>query len=99
MGLTKYKLGNLIQICDEKNDDLRFGIDDVKGISIKKIFIETKADMSGVSLKPYYLVQPDDFAYVTVTSRNGEKITLAHNTSDHTYIAVSYTHLTLPTIA
>ena len=89
MGLTKYKLGNLIQICDEKNDDLRFGIDDVKGISIKKIFIETKADMSGVSLKPYYLVQPDDFAYVTVTSRNGEKITLAHNTSDHTYIVSS----------
>ena len=45
--------------------------------------------MSGVSLKPYYLVQPDDFAYVTVTSRNGEKITLAHNTSDHTYIVSS----------
>lgn len=45
--------------------------------------------MEGVSLKPYYLVQPDDFAYVTVTSRNGEKITLAHNTTDKTYIVSS----------
>ena len=45
--------------------------------------------MTDVSLKPYYLVQPDDFAYVTVTSRNGEKITLAHNTTDKTYIVSS----------
>lgn len=42
-----------------------------------------------MSLKPYYLVQPDDFAYVTVTSRNGEKITLAHNTTDNTFIVSS----------
>ena len=89
MGLTRYKLGDLIQICDARNDDLQYGIEDVKGISIQKIFIETKADMTGVSLKPYYLVQPDDFAYVTVTSRNGEKITLAHNITDNTYIVSS----------
>lgn len=89
MELTKYKLGDLIQLCDARNDDLQYGIEDVKGISIQKIFIETKADMTGVSLKPYYLVQPDDFAYVTVTSRNGEKITLAHNTTDNTYIVSS----------
>lgn len=63
MGLIKYKLGDLIQLCDARNDDLQYGIEDVKGISIQKIFIETKADMTGVSLKPYYLVQPDDFAY------------------------------------
>lgn len=89
MGLTRYKLGDLIQLCDARNDDLQYGIEDVKGISIQKIFIETKADMTGVSIKPYYLVQPDDFAYVTVTSRNGEKITLAHNTTDNTYIVSS----------
>lgn len=89
MGLIKYKLGDLIQLSDARNDDLLYGIEDVKGISIQKIFIETKADMTGVSLKPYYLVQPDDFAYVTVTSRNGEKITLAHNTTDNTYIVSS----------
>lgn len=90
MGLTKkYKLGQLIEQCDERNSELQYSIDDVKGISIQKIFIETKADMSGVSLKPYKLVKPDDFAYVTVTSRNGEKITLAHNDTDSTYIVSS----------
>ena len=45
--------------------------------------------MDGVSLAPYLLVKPDDFAYVTVTSRNGEKITLAHNTTKDTYIVSS----------
>lgn len=89
MGLSKYKLGDLIELCDERNDDLKYNISDVKGISIQKIFIETKADMSGVSLKPYKLVKPDDFAYVTVTSRNGEKITLAHNDTQNVYIVSS----------
>lgn len=89
MTLTKYRLGNLIDLRTITNEDLKFGISDVRGISIQKTFIITKADMSGVSLKSYYLVHPDDFAYVTVTSRNGEKISLAHNTTDSTYIISS----------
>ena len=89
MGLTKYKLGDLVSVCDERNSNNVYLLDDVKGISIKKEFIETKADMAGVSLTPYILVRPDSFAYVTVTSRNGEKITLAHNTSENTYIVSS----------
>lgn len=89
MGLTKYKLGDLLKFMDDRNENLEYGINDVKGISIQKIFIETKADMTNVSLKPYYIVRPDDFAYVTVTSRNGEKITLAHNNTQNTYIVSS----------
>ena len=89
MGLSKYKLGELISLCDERNSDNEYTLSDVKGVSIKKEFIETKADMAGVSLSPYILVRPDSFAYVTVTSRNGEKITLAHNTSEDTYIVSS----------
>lgn len=89
MGLSKYKLGELIEQCDERNDNLVYSIDDVRGISIQKVFIETKANMSGVSLRPYKLVKQNDFAYVTVTSRNGEKITLAHNDSRDTYIVSS----------
>ena len=45
--------------------------------------------MQDVSLTPYMLVKPDFFVYVTVTSRNGEKITLAHNTTKDTYIVSS----------
>lgn len=89
MGLIKYRLGDLLELSDKKNEQLQYGIRDVKGISIQKVFIETKADMTNVSLKPYYLVSPDDFAYVTVTSRNGEKITLAHNDTQNTYIVSS----------
>lgn len=89
MALSRYKLGDLIELSETRNENLQYGIDSVKGISIKKIFIETKADMADVSLAPYYLVNPDDFTYVTVTSRNGEKITLAHNTTENIYIVSS----------
>ena len=81
MTLTKYKLRELIEFCDERNSDETYTLTSVKGISIQKSFIETKADMDGVSLRPYILVKPNYFAYVPTTSRNGEKITIAHNTS------------------
>lgn len=89
MALIKYKLGDLIEQSDERNTENKYTLENVKGISIQKIFIETKANMEGVSLKPYKLVKTDDFAYVTVTSRNGEKITLAHNITEDTYIISS----------
>lgn len=87
--LPHKKLGNYIALCDEKNDDLVYGLDMVRGVSIEKRFIYTKANMEGVSLKPYAVVKPNEFAYVTVTSRNGEKISLARNDSDETYICSS----------
>lgn len=83
------KLGSYITICEDRNDDLQYGIDDVHGISIEKKFIDTKADMKGVSLKPYAIVKPNEFAYVTVTSRNGEKISLARNSGKENYICSS----------
>lgn len=89
MALINYKLGDLLELSEDRNESLQYGVDDVKGISIQKVFIETKADMTGVSLRPYYLVNPDDFAYVTVTSRNGEKITIAHNDTKSVYIVSS----------
>lgn len=89
MALTKYKLGELITLCDERNSNETYSVESVKGISIQKTFIETKADMENVSLRPYFLVKPDYFAYVPTTSRNGEKITIAHNVSLETYIVSS----------
>lgn len=91
MGLTKYKLGELVEIADVRNRDVdnKYKEDDVKGISIDKIFIETKANLKNVSLSPYKLVQPHQFAYVTVTSRNGEKISLAYNQNEETYLVSS----------
>lgn len=45
MALTKYKLGELIELCDDRNDNLSYSLKNLKGISIQKMFIETKADM------------------------------------------------------
>ena len=89
MALSKYKLGELIQLSEEVNEDNNFDISDVRGVSIKKEFIETKADMEGVSLRPYLIVKPGYFAYVTITSRNGDKISFAYNTSKDTYLVSS----------
>ena len=83
------KLKNYISLCSATNDSLNYGIDDVRGISIEKKFINTKANMENVSLKPYLVIKPDEFAYAPVTSRNGEKISVAHNNSNDTYICSS----------
>lgn len=80
------KLDKLIVQCNSRNDDLKYSLENVRGISIEKCFIPTTANMKGVSLKPYLLVKPDEFAYVPVTSRNGGKISIAHNASEKTYL-------------
>lgn len=71
------KLGELIEECNERNYGNALMLDDVRGISNEKKFIATKANMEGVSLSPYKIVKKGWFAYVSVTSRNGEKISLA----------------------
>lgn len=87
--ITHQKLGKYVSLCDAKNTNLEYGLDSVRGISIEKKFIKTKANMKGVSLKPYAIVKPNEFAYVTVTSRNGEKISLARNDSHQSYLCSS----------
>ena len=79
MALSKYKLGELIELRDERNSDGTFTLEDVKGISTGKEFIETKANMDGVSLASYKVVHCQDFSYVADTSRRGEKIAVAFN--------------------
>ena len=79
---TKYpkvKLGEWITECDERNSDNALALDALKGISTSKVFIETKANMDGVSLTSYKIVAPREFAYVSDTSRRGDKIALAFN--------------------
>ncbi len=83
------KIGPYIEQIEKTNTGLTYRIGDVRGVSIEKKFIETKADMKGVNLEPYLVVQPDEFAYVTVTSRNGEKISIAINDSSKAYICSS----------
>ena len=89
-GTTKWvRLGDYIEQCDERNSSDVFVLEDVIGISNQKTLIPTKADMKDVSLSPYKLFKPKEFCYVTVTSRNGGKISLAFNTESKTYIVSS----------
>ena len=85
----KLKIGEFIEVCDERNSEGIYTLKNLRGVSIEKKFIDTKADMAGVSLAPYIVVKPDYFVFVPVTSRNGEKITLAINDSEDTYIVSS----------
>ena len=89
MALTKYKLENLIEYCDERNIDNQYGLADIKGISTGKEFIETKANMDGVMLDSYNIISKNQFAYVADTSRRGDKIALAYNTEERNFLVSS----------
>lgn len=89
MALTKYKLGGLIEPCDTRNYDGKYTLDDIRGISTGKQFIDTKANMDGVSLSSYKVVDSQEFAYVADTSRRGEKIAIAFNSTEKAIIISS----------
>lgn len=89
MALTKCKLGTLIEECNIKNSNCNFSLGDVRGISTQKQFIYTKANMQGVSLSSYKIVNPGCFAYVPDTSRRGDKISLAFNNTNDSYLVSS----------
>lgn len=83
------EIGPYIQEYDERNFDEIYCLDDVRGISIEKKIIDTKANMDGVKLTPYKIFKTNTFCYVTITSRNGEKITLALNSNNNNHIVSS----------
>jgi len=69
------ELGTYIQQSDERNTDLK--IDNLLGISVNKIFIPSRSNKATLNLTNYKVVRQRQFGYVTVTSRNGEKISIA----------------------
>ena len=76
------RLGELIEECDKRNSDNALTLDDIRGISTSKEFIDTKANMDGVSLTSYKIVSTREFAYVADTSRRGDRMALAFNAGD-----------------
>ncbi len=83
------ELGKYIEECDERNTEGKYTLDDVRGISTDKKFISTKANMDGVSLTSYKVVNPSAFVYVADTSRRGDKIALAHNSTEQSLLVSS----------
>nr|WP_318716605.1 restriction endonuclease subunit S [uncultured Treponema sp.] len=82
------KLGKYIQQVDVRNTDL--SITRLLGLSINKCFIESIANTIGTDFRPYKIVKKGQFAYGPVTSRNGEKITIALLEEPECIISSSY---------
>lgn len=83
------RLGEYIQQSDERNTDLE--TDNLLGISVNKIFIPTKSNKSRLDLSKYKIVRPRQFGYVSVTSRNGEKISIAILDGEAGIVSSTYT--------
>ena len=69
------KLGNYIQIVNERDADKT--VDKLLGVSIRKVLMPSIANIIGTDMSTYKIIQRNQFAYGPVTSRNGDKISVA----------------------
>lgn len=82
MPLTKSRLGEYIELREETNDDLLYGVEDVRGVNNLKFLMPTKADINGRDLTKFQIVYPGEFVFNHRTSRNGSKFSIAYNDED-----------------
>ena len=78
-------LGELIEKVDVRNSSNLYSAKDVRGITNKKEFSETKADISTVDLSKFKVVKPRQFAYNSRTDGR-EMLVLALNREDYPII-------------
>ena len=81
-------IGKYLMPSDERNT-LNLSADSVRGLSVSKEMIETKANMNGVSVSNYKIVPPRYIAYVSDTSRRGDKMSLGFNRTEETFLVSS----------
>lgn len=79
MGLNKYRLGTFIELRENTNDDLSYGVSDVRGVNNLKELMSTKSDLNGRDLSKFQIVYPGEFVFNHRTSRNGSKFSIAYN--------------------
>ena len=79
------KIGQYLVESDRRNT-IGLSVDSVRGLSTGKEMIPTKADMNGVGLDSYKVVEPRQIAYVPDTSRRGEKVSLGFNNTDEEFL-------------
>ena len=78
---SNYKpIGNYENLVEERNEELQ----DLPliGLSITKKFIPSIANTIGTDMSTYRTIYKNQFAYSAVTSRNGDKLTIALYPSD-----------------
>lgn len=79
MGLNKCRLGTFIELRENTNDDLSYGVSDVRGVNNLKELMSTKSDLNGRDLSKFQIVYPGEFVFNHRTSRNGSKFSIAYN--------------------
>jgi len=91
----KVRLGPFVRQTEEKN--LASSNRNLLGISVNKVFIPSRANRDDLNVSNCKVIKNGQFGYVTVTSRNGNKISIAlHKGADailsSTYIAFEVTN-------
>ncbi|NRT16018.1 type I restriction enzyme S subunit [Flavobacterium sp. 28A] len=90
MGSNYKRLGDYIQEVNIRNKALIEA--PLMGVSIKKVLMPSIANIIGTDMSTYKLIQKNQFAYGPVTSRNGDKISIALlEEHDHAMVSQAYT--------
>lgn len=90
MGRSNYKrLGDYIQPVDIRNKELE--VETLLGVSNAKEFIPSIANTIGTDMSNYKVITKGQFAYVTVTSRNGDKLSVALMQENKAIVSQAYT--------
>ena len=91
MSKAEYKrLGNYIREVNVRNRELK--VTNLLGVSISKEFMPSIANTIGTDMSAYKIVEKGQFAYGPVTSRNGDKVSIALlDEYDNAIISQAYT--------
>ena len=84
MELKKYSIGQLVEQTTETNEKELFGVNDVRGMTITKQIIPTKADTSNTDLRKYLVIRPNEFIYNPRT--HGKHIGFGYNDTGESFI-------------
>lgn len=79
-----YKFENLIEEVKELNTELKYGLDDIVGVTIEKGLIPTVANLTQTALDKFYIVKPETFIYNPRT--HGVRLGMGYNETSDTYI-------------
>ena len=84
------RLGNYIREVDVRNRDLK--VTKLLGVSISKEFMPSIANTIGTDMSSYKVAEPRQFAYGPVTSRNGDKVSIAlYKDDEKAIVSQAYT--------
>ena len=84
MGLSDYRIGELIELTTEINSNGIYGPDDVRGMTITKQIIPTKADVTATDLHRFLVIHPKEFVFNPRT--HGKHIGFGFNDTDESFI-------------